>query len=112
MSRGHAFKRALRRRGYQPLYRTGIRCPGCAGGHWIVGRFSAECANARCAVALPLAPPDSAALETDADIIPFRCPAAAPAPPTHMAGAEIRRASDAPAVQPLGTAGANDPEGR
>ena len=29
------------------------RCPGCGRAHWIVGRFSAECAF--CATALPLA---------------------------------------------------------
>lgn len=41
-------------RGLRGLYRPDEtnRCPGCARMHWIVGRFSAECAF--CATALPL----------------------------------------------------------
>lgn len=41
-------------RGYVVLYRAPQVCPACGGGHWHVGRQSAECA--RCATALPLAP--------------------------------------------------------
>jgi hypothetical protein len=46
-------------RGYQPLYTSGTRCPGCGRGHWLVGRVSAECGF--CATALPLAPERAAA---------------------------------------------------
>lgn len=34
------------------VYETGVRCPGCWGKSWIVGRVSAECG--RCGHALPL----------------------------------------------------------
>ena len=42
-------------RGYHAVYREGEtnHCPGCGRSHWIIGRFSAECAF--CATALPLA---------------------------------------------------------
>lgn len=46
------------RRGLAVLYRPGEanHCPGCGGRNWHVGRQTAECA--RCATALPLAPPE------------------------------------------------------
>jgi hypothetical protein len=47
--------------GYRPLYRTGLHCPSCGGGSWIVGRASAQCGH--CATALPLAPVDDMPLE-------------------------------------------------
>lgn len=43
--------------GYRPAYRTGVFCPACTGGNWIVGRFSAQCAD--CDTALPLAPAEA-----------------------------------------------------
>lgn len=45
--------------GYRPLYTSGTRCPGCGGGHWLIGRRDAECH--RCGTALPLAPVGSPA---------------------------------------------------
>lgn len=41
-------------RGYVVHYRTGMICPGCGAGKWLIGRRSAECAG--CGTALPLAP--------------------------------------------------------
>jgi hypothetical protein len=42
-------------RGFHIVYRADQpnHCPGCGRTHWLVGRFSAECAF--CATALPLA---------------------------------------------------------
>ena len=41
-------------RGFHAVYREAEvnHCPGCGHTHWLVGRFSAECAF--CATALPL----------------------------------------------------------
>lgn len=46
-------------RGYLVLYRPAEtnRCPGCGGGHWYVGRATAECAG--CATAIALAPTET-----------------------------------------------------
>ena len=40
--------------GYRPVYRENVvnHCPGCGRTHWLVGRYSAECAF--CSTALPL----------------------------------------------------------
>jgi hypothetical protein len=42
-------------RGFGILYRKDVvnHCPGCGHTHWLVGRFSAECAF--CGTAVPLA---------------------------------------------------------
>jgi hypothetical protein len=42
-------------RGYHAVYREHEvnHCPGCGRTHWLIGRFSAECAF--CTTALPLA---------------------------------------------------------
>lgn len=42
------------KRGYVPLYRAGMDCPGCGGRHWWIGVRSAECAV--CGTAIALAP--------------------------------------------------------
>lgn len=42
------------RRGYVLTYQPGLACPGCGRRAWYVGRQSAECANERCGVAVPI----------------------------------------------------------
>lgn len=50
----HDFARKLCGRGYVPQYSSGIACPGCGNGNWVIGRRSAECAG--CGTALPFGP--------------------------------------------------------
>jgi hypothetical protein len=105
MTPARNFAATLADRGYQPLYRRGMRCPACSRGHWHVGRFSAECAN--CAAAIPLAP--ATAEPAAATLIPFRRSAAASSP--RYTGADHGQPREAPAdFSPL-PAGAQDPEG-
>jgi hypothetical protein len=98
VTRRSTFTRTIPARGYQPLYRSGMRCPGCAGANWHVGRISAECA--RCATALPLAPAEPQPGTIEADIIPFRRVPARAASEPHL-DASGERAAEAPAAFPL-----------
>lgn len=42
-------------RGFVVTYRPGVRCPGCNGAGWHIGRTLAECATPRCGTALAFA---------------------------------------------------------
>lgn len=65
-----------RRGGVVPLYRDGVECPWCGGRSWHVGRSSAECGRASCAMVLDLevgGPRDwGVAIQRGANPIPAR----------------------------------------
>ena len=57
-ARGGSLVLPVAQRGYHVVYRGDgtDRCPGCDRQHFIIGRFSAECAFCGTAVMLPAAP--------------------------------------------------------